>query len=144
AVIARNGGTEVKSVPALRLHVVEVLDEQLDGVYQNYLADPQVQRVEINKIRQTDRAPTDPMYSGQWALPKIGFDQIPDDATPSGSAVVAVLDTGIDSSHPDLAGRVVPGTSILDGSNGTTDPSGHGTAVAGVIAARNNNEGIAG
>src|SRR5215212_9103446 len=38
-VIARNGGTELKRVAALRLHVVEVLDEQLDGIYQNYLAD---------------------------------------------------------------------------------------------------------
>src|SRR5437879_4203197 len=37
-VVARNGGTEIKSVLALRLHVIEVLDEQLDGVYANYQA----------------------------------------------------------------------------------------------------------
>src|SRR5258706_6329765 len=35
-VVARNGGTEIKSMPALRLHVVEVLDEQLDGAYGTY------------------------------------------------------------------------------------------------------------
>ena len=129
-VIARNGGTEVKRVPALRLHVIEVLDEQLDGVYASYQADAQVQRVEVNKIRQTDRTANDALYGSQWALPKIGFDQIPDGMMPSGSAVVAVLDTGIDASHADLAGAVRIGTSILDGSNGMMDPSGHGTAVA--------------
>src|SRR5207302_10758375 len=66
---------------------------------------------------------------------------------PGASVVVAVLDTGIDATHPDLSGNVVPGTSILDGSNGLTDPSGHGTRVAGIVAARTNAvppEGIAG
>jgi subtilisin family serine protease len=65
----------------------------------------------------------------------------------SAASKVAILDTGIDAAHPDLAGSVVPGTSILDGSDGTTDPSGHGTWLAGVIAAQTNTlplEGIAG
>ena len=48
-------------------------------------------------------------------------------------------------SHPDLAGQLVAGTSILDGSAGTTDPNGHGTAMAGIIAAvTDNGQGIAG
>ena len=38
------------------------------------------------------------------------------------------------ASHPDLAGNVVSGTSVLDGSDGLTDPNGHGTAMAGIIA----------
>ena len=47
--------------------------------------------------------------------------------------------------HADLAGQLVPGTSILDGSAGTTDPNGHGTAMAGIIAAlTDNGQGIAG
>ena len=65
--------------------------------------------------------------------------------SPGGSATVAILDTGVDGSHPDLDGNVVPGTSILDGSNGLTDPNGHGTAMAGIVAAETNNgAGIAG
>src|SRR4029079_17979541 len=57
----------------------------------------------------------------------------------------AVLDTGINAAHPDLSGNVVAGTSILDGSNGMTDANGHGTWVAGIVAARSDNgEGIAG
>ena len=47
--------------------------------------------------------------------------------TPTGTAVVALLDTGVDAAHPDLAGVLVPGTSILAGSTGSSDPNGHGT-----------------
>src|SRR5207249_3748879 len=95
--------------------------------------------------RQSQAFPTDPLYPNQWALAKIGWDQVFGAVTPTGSAVVAVLDTGVDAQHPDLAGNVIPGTSILDGSSGTTDPSGHGTWVAGIAAAQTNTlEGIAG
>src|SRR4029453_10142208 len=77
----------------------------------------------------------------------IGWDQVFGSVTPGGSAKVALLDTGVDATHPELADKVVPGTSILDGSNGMTDPSGHGTWLAGIIAARTDTapvEGVAG
>ena len=58
---------------------------------------------------------------------------------------IAILDTGVDVNHPDIAGKVFLGTSILDGSSGMTDPSGHGTWVAGIVAANTGNGvGIAG
>ena len=68
-----------------------------------------------------------------------------DTVNPSGTPKIAVLDTGVDASHPDLAGQLVPGTDVLDGSAGTSDPNGHGTAMAGIVAAlTDNNLGIAG
>ena len=57
---------------------------------------------------------------------------------------MAVLDTGVDASHSDLSGSLVAGTSILDGTDGLSDPNGHGTWLAGIIAAQPNNIGIAG
>lgn len=49
--------------------------------------------------------------------------------------VVAVLDSGVDAAHPDLAGRVLPGRDYVDGStDGRVDPVGHGTTVASLIA----------
>src|SRR5437667_11878149 len=146
-VIARNGGLEISSIPALRLHVIQVAPADLPQVLPRYQADPQVVSAEENKTRQSQAFPTDPLYSNQWALAKIGWDQVFGAVTPTGSAVVAILDTGVDAQHPDLAGNVISGTSILDGSLGTTDPSGHGTWVAGIAAARTNTtsaEGIAG
>src|SRR2546422_854158 len=146
-IIARNGGVEVSSIPALRLHVIQIAPADLPQVLATYQADPQVVNAEENKTRQSQAFPTDPLYPNQWALPKIGWDQVFGAVTPTGSAVVAILDTGVDAHHPDLAGNVIPGTSILDGSAGTTDPSGHGTWVAGIAAAQTNTtpvEGIAG
>nr|WP_306548146.1 S8 family serine peptidase [Actinomyces bowdenii] len=50
--------------------------------------------------------------------------------------VVAVVDSGVDASNPHLTDVVVPGIDLLGGGDGTVDEDGHGTAVAGVIAAR--------
>jgi subtilisin family serine protease len=90
-------------------------------------------------------APDDPGYAQQWALPKIGWDQAYGVVSVAGSATIAVLDTGVDASHPDLARRVVAGYSSLDGSGPSVDPNGHGTALAGIATATaNNGAGIAG
>ena len=146
ALVGRNGGTITSSIPALRLLVVSVPETELAATLTRYQADPQVQNVEENKIRVSEAIPSDALYGNQWALVQIGWDQVFGVVNPTGSAKVALLDTGVDASHPELAGKVVAGTSILDGSDGLTDPSGHGTWLAGIIAARTNNglEGIAG
>ncbi len=59
--------------------------------------------------------------------------------------MVAVVDSGVDPSQPDLQGAFVPGADFADSSGSTADQYGHGTMVAGVIAARGNNgQGVAG
>lgn len=55
---------------------------------------------------------------------------------------VAVIDTGVDARHPDLAGAVLPGVDLVgDSGTGHTDLTGHGTAMAGLIAARGRGRG---
>jgi hypothetical protein len=145
-VIARNGGVWKSSILALRLHVVEIVATEISTTLNRYQSDSQVVSAEENKQRLWQMAPSDPLYIDQWALPKIGWDAVFGAMVPTGSATVAILDSGVDASHPDL-GEIVVGTSILDGSNGLTDPGGHGTALAGIIAARTDSapvEGIAG
>src|SRR5262249_2253163 len=146
-VIARNGGTEVSQIAALRLHVISAPTSDLATILAAYQPDPQLQRAEENKVRQTETAPNDPLYPVQWYLPQINWDTAFNTVTPTGSSVVAILDTGIDATHPDLGSNVVAGTSILDGSNGMTDSNGHGTWMAGIVAAQTNTvtpEGMAG
>jgi len=67
---------------------------------------------------------------------------------PYNTTIVAVVDTGIDSNHEDFRGRILPGKNFVDSNNptnDTTDVYGHGTHVAGIIAANfNNNVGISG
>ncbi|MBI4566796.1 MAG: S8 family peptidase [Planctomycetes bacterium] len=57
---------------------------------------------------------------------------------------VAVLDTGIDTSHPDLAGAVVAARDFTGSPGGAEDVAGHGTHCAGIIAARHNGLGVVG
>lgn len=111
-------------------------------------------------------APTDAFFRQQWALrdarvPKAWRTSV------GGNVIVAVLDTGVDATHPDLAGNLwtnpgeLPGNGVDDDGNGFVDDlhgadmvngdgdpadgAGHGTAVAGVIGARGNDgTGISG
>lgn len=59
--------------------------------------------------------------------------------------IVAVIDSGVSASHPDLSGKVLPGYDFFNGDADATDDNGHGTAVAGITAAATNNAiGMAG
>lgn len=145
AVIARNGGTEKKSIPALRLHVVAVPNQSLPLILQDYQNDPQVESVEVIRSRKAEGLSNDQHIGVQWALPKIDWELVYGMITPRYTAKIALLDTGIDAAHPDLKANVIAGTSILDGTKGLTDPSGHGTQMAGIVAAvTNNRTGVAG
>lgn len=75
------------------------------------------------------------LLSEQWGMSKIGMPAIWPVNGGSARVVVAVIDTGVDPRHPDLQAALVPGTSVLAGSTGPDDDHGHGTHVAGVIAA---------
>lgn len=94
--------------------------------------------------------PNDPPYQGGPAEQRWGFERVR--APQAWTAVVpvgptvAVIDTGVDTAHADLSGKVANGADfIAAGGDGTTDPAGHGTHVAGVIAARGDNAaGMAG
>jgi hypothetical protein len=88
-------------------------------------------------------APTDPFYARQWYLGAVkAFDAWPQRPTLPGMRV-AVIDSGIDVGHPEFAGRIAQAKSFVGGT--ARDNHGHGTFIAGLIAASmNNNEGIAG
>ncbi|GAB2617336.1 hypothetical protein Aab01nite_30590 [Paractinoplanes abujensis] len=90
-------------------------------------------------------AAVDPLLPEQWDLARVRVDGAWPRSTGAG-VTVAVIDSGVDAAHPDLAGHVLPGADFITGTEGvSTDPYGHGTHVAGTIAAlTGNGEGIAG
>lgn len=66
-------------------------------------------------------------------------------STGSTNTIIAIVDSGIESSHPDLADKVIAGYNAIDGTTDTEDDHMHGTFVAGIAAASTNNyEGMAG
>lgn len=94
----------------------------------------------------TSPSPNDPRFDDQWALYKVGATCAWERTTGRADVIVAVVDTGVDPTHPDLAARVrADGYDFVDDDDDPRDENGHGTHVAGIIAAiLNNNEGIAG
>jgi subtilisin family serine protease len=90
-------------------------------------------------------APNDPLWRQQWGLLRAGGARVWRWGHGSPRVVVAVLDTGIDPTQPDLRGRIGSGWNALTGTSDTLDDNGHGTRVAGIIAARGDNGiGLAG
>ncbi|WP_020615614.1 S8 family peptidase [Paenibacillus daejeonensis] len=90
--------------------------------------------------------PNDALYSDyQWNLSNIMTETGWNVSKGGEDVIIAVLDTGVQSDHPDLAGQLTTGYNVIDGSQSSEDDVGHGTHVAGIIgAAVNNNEGVAG
>jgi subtilisin family serine protease len=108
--------------------------------------DPAVDGISREWVRELRRVPNDPALGTaeaeyavaagtpiQWALARHGF-PVAWDVTTGAEARVAVLDTGIDGSHPELAGKILTAESI-DGSDPRLDRDGHGTHVAGMACA---------
>ncbi|SEG17424.1 S8 family peptidase [Paenibacillus sp. UNC499MF] len=90
--------------------------------------------------------PNDPYFSlYQYGPQKISAPSAWDVAQSGSSIVIAVLDTGVELTHPDLAAHLVAGYDYVDNDSNPSDGNGHGTHVAGIAAAvTNNGIGIAG
>ncbi|MGZ5372892.1 MAG: S8 family serine peptidase [Aeromicrobium sp.] len=89
-------------------------------------------------------ASNDTYRSKQWALNTLKAETAWASAVGNG-VTVAVVDTGVQSSHPDLSGKVLSGYDVVAPGTAATDQNGHGTHVAGIVAAvAGNARGIAG
>ncbi|MEB3285447.1 MAG: S8 family serine peptidase [Candidatus Sericytochromatia bacterium] len=75
----------------------------------------------------------------QWSLRRIDAPTSWQHTRSHRDVIVAVVDTGVDVEHPELAGRVLKGINLLSPRRPAHDDNGHGTAVAGLIAAAGNN-----
>ena len=143
--LAAAGVRGLRAVPGTAWTALET-DGRADRVRSRLASDPAVIEVRPSYLRRASTIPDDPLWAtGQRpALSPLRMDRAWDLARGNG-VTVAVLDSGVDFDHPDLQGRVItPGLNLLT-PGGARDDSGHGTMVAGIIAAnRGNRRGIAG
>ena len=102
-----------------------------------------VQSVEPNILYKQAYTPKDKYYKNQWYLPKINAPKAWDKTKGSSSVIVAVIDNGMQTDHPDLKGKITKPKNIVRNNTKIT-PADHGTHVAGIIAATQNTSGISG
>jgi thermitase len=147
-------GTTATGVTVVRIDRGETVKAKVA----QYRRLPGVAYAEPNFIARADAlpAPNDPSYGKQWNMSKVqapdAWGVYPGSYASSGGMRIAIVDTGIDSTHPDLSDgrvRVDLGANCLTASGCSADPArddnGHGTHVAGIAAAETNNgTGVAG
>lgn len=142
-ILATQGAKPVRKLAGIAVHVVSVPARAEAAVVRALSHNPHVDFAELDRVLELDFTPNDPKYSSAWHLPKISAPTAWDSATGSG-ITVAVCDTGVDASHADLAGQLVSGWNTASNSSDTSDVQGHGTMVAGTVAAvTNNSTGVA-
>lgn len=126
--------------------VIEVPAADAESVLASLQNDPRVVDATADYSLELAYTPNDPGYVGgeQWSMDKVGA-EIAWEFSTGRAITVAVVDSGIDPNHPDLANQLVKGHNFFDDSDDTADLCGHGTHVAGIIAAAADNaEGVVG
>lgn len=129
-----------------RVAVVQVSGQSICVAWADLEAQAQVISVEPNYALSTlDTMPNDPYVLAQYYLDNILAPQGWEVSTGSAAVTIAIIDSGIEATHPDLASKVVAGYDFIDNDTTPQDDNGHGTLVAGIAAASSNNgTGIAG
>lgn len=143
AVSAATGGQLAEDLGPLEALIFDVADR--DAAAAAAAAVVGVEYAEpVLASRRLAFVPNDPLANRQWYLDAVNaFDHWPEQP-PQPPVLVAVIDSGIDGSHPEFSGRVA-GAKTFVSSPALVDSFGHGTIVAGEIAATvGNAEGIAG
>ncbi len=126
------------------MHVVQVPPGSEQDTVARLAGNPDVRFAELDRLAPPAANVNDPSFGKEWHLAQINAPTAWDTSTGSG-ITIAILDSGVDGTHPDLAAQLVPGWNFFDDNGDTSDVLGHGTAVAGVAAAASNNGiGIAG
>jgi subtilisin family serine protease len=134
--VARVAQRPVRILDGLHALSVDAAPAKLHGI-------PGVAWVEPDVVRRLAFSPTDPLAARQWYATVTRAYDAWEAMPPLAPVRVGVIDSGIDLGHPDLAPRIAAAKSFVGGS--AQDTRGHGTIVAGIIAAElDNDRGIAG
>jgi len=144
--LAAEGLTIAEHLTLLDVELVSVPAGQELDLAKELGRSPAILYAEPDYIVHALAQPNDPDYAFyQWNMPHVGLEGAWDTTTGAEDIVIAVIDTGVDLAHPDLAGKLVAGYDYVNDDSNPSDDNGHGTHVAGIAAAATNNSiGVAG
>lgn len=138
------GGVVVDSIDQLGVRVIELPAVAAERARGLVLRTAEVLQVETDGLVEIDWIPPDPLWGQQWEQRQVRAPQAWSLERGVWTTVVAVIDTGVQLNHPDLTGRLVSGHDFVNNDRKANDDNGHGTAVAGVVAATANSIGVTG
>lgn len=143
-ILKPHGGVQVGKLDKLDIRVIQVQAGSEKAIEALLRANKHLKFAERDILLNPQLTPNDPNFGTAWHLAKIGAPTAWDSTQGTG-VTIAIIDTGVQPDHPDLAGKLVPGWNIYYNTADTSDPVGHGTLVAGAAAAvTNNGIGVAG
>ncbi|MBN2187429.1 MAG: peptidase S8, partial [Dehalococcoidia bacterium] len=139
------GGKLGGIIPEIGVQVVDVPAGRGFIKSQAYRLHRQVKYVELDSLVEAVDVPNDPYFDNQWGMTKVQAPQAWSITEGSADIHIAILDTGIDMEHPDLAGKIVDNINFSDSTTPDANGHNHGTHVAGIAAAATDNGiGVAG
>ncbi|MHA2305691.1 MAG: S8 family serine peptidase, partial [Candidatus Hodarchaeales archaeon] len=144
--LTQKGCTVLQTNPSFHAILIKIpVSGSISDLLQEVEAFPEVRYAEPNSYMKAAYIPNDPYWSDQWGPQIIEADDAWDTQDGDIDILVAIIDTGIDYDHEDLANYVPGGYDFINDDNDPMDDEGHGTHCAGTVAATiNNGIGIAG
>jgi hypothetical protein len=135
------GAREAGELPRTSVRIISLPEGTDEQTFLRALRlQPDVEFAELDElVPPAEMIPNDPSYGSQWHLPMIQTPAAWSTTSGALNVTIAILDTGVDPTHPDLQSKLVPGWNFWDNNADSSDVYGHGTAVAGTAAALGNN-----
>ncbi|MDP3899816.1 MAG: S8 family peptidase [bacterium] len=122
-------------------HLVPAISASVpESAIKGFLKNPRVTNIELDGTVYAIDAELD----NTWGVKRIGSETVHSSGNTGDGVKVAIIDSGIDYTHPDLDANYISGYDFVNGDSDPMDDNGHGTHVSGTVAAEDNDTGVVG
>lgn len=136
--LSPDGANKTRRLGNSNIHIIDLPKGSERAMVHRLRNNPHFKFVELDLLLPIAATANDPYLGSEWHISNIAANTAWDFSQGAG-VTIAILDSGVDAAHPDLAANIVAGYNSYDNNSNTDDVCGHGTKVAGSAAAVTNN-----